>query len=150
MRLSLVGTAVSLSLIGLATAQSARAAMREPTEIPPQQLELALQALAQERNFQVIYRSEVVGQRTSGGATGNLTQSEALDQLLDKTGLTYRYLDDHTVTILQLAEAREIAAAASIHPSGAPATQAGKGAQKSPSFWDRFAWLRRLLQRIDP
>ncbi len=46
-----------------------------------------------------IARSSSAAHRTSG-ATGSLTAVEALTQLLTGTGLTYKYLDDKTITIL--------------------------------------------------
>ena len=149
MRLSLVATAVSLSLVALAVAEDARAAVRKRTDIPAQQLERALEALAKDHDFQVIYRSEIVGQRVTGGASGDLTAGEALEQLLDKTGLTYRYLDGHTVTILPLSSGDSGASTQANGPSSAgPVVQSQKTsgessklgeAVKAPkSFWQRF------------
>jgi iron complex outermembrane recepter protein len=146
MRLGLVATAVSISLISLSAAQDARAVIREPIAIPAQQLERALQALAKDRDFQIIYRSEIVGTRQSKGASGNLTSAEALTELLSETGLTFQYLDDHTVTILPLAVAgRQKEGALSATESSrdgvaapASARDAEKGAQKPASFWGRF------------
>jgi iron complex outermembrane recepter protein len=149
MRLSLVATAVSLSLVALAVAEDARAAVRKRTDIPAQQLERALEALAKDHAFQVIYRSEIVGRRMTGGASGDLTAREALAQLLEQTGLTYRYLDDHTVTILPLAssgsgataQANGASSAESVgHPQEIPDESLKREeVVKAPgSFWQRF------------
>ena len=76
------------------------------------------------------------------GATGEMTQDEVLGTLLKDTGLTYRYLDEKTVTIVPVAEAVE--SQASMPDRAAASENAGKSperakeAQKSTSFWDRF------------
>jgi hypothetical protein len=62
----------------------------------------ALQTLARERDVQVVYRSELVGEHRTSGATGNLTFEEALTQLLSGTGLTYRYLAEGAITIVAI------------------------------------------------
>jgi iron complex outermembrane recepter protein len=102
MRSSIVSAAICLSLIGLSTASEVEAAMRRSTHIPAQGLGPALQVLAKDHDVQVLYRTEVVGELRTGGAVGELTATEALTQLLSGTGLTYRYLDDRTVTIVPL------------------------------------------------
>ena len=38
----------------------------------------------------------------TNGANGDITANEALEQLLSGTGLTYRYLDDNTVTVVPI------------------------------------------------
>ena len=69
MRLSVIATAIGLSIVGISTAQDAQAAIRRPTQIGAQGLGSALQVLAKDRNVQVVYRSELVrDQRTNGAA----------------------------------------------------------------------------------
>src|SRR5688500_11964261 len=85
-------------------AAGARPTERVPTDIPAQGLESALQLLAKERSIQVIYRSELVVRRRTSGVTGNLTALEALGKLLSGTGLTFRHLNDQTVTIVPAAD----------------------------------------------
>jgi len=99
MRLSVLVTAVSLSVIGLAVADDVRAAVKRETNIPAQQLGSALQALAKDRNFQVVYVSEEVNDRRTAGVVGEFTPEEALQRLLEGTGLTYRFVDEKTVAI---------------------------------------------------
>src|SRR6267143_1898828 len=48
----------------------------------------------------IVYVSEEIGDRRTGGAVGEYTPEEALKQLLRGTGLTYKYLDEKTVTIV--------------------------------------------------
>ena len=100
MRLGVAVAVVSLSIIGLAVADDVRASVRRPTNIPAQGLGPALQALAKDRNFQVVYVSEEVANVRTQGAVGEFTSEEALRQLLRGTRLSYRYLDEKTITIL--------------------------------------------------
>src|SRR5258708_39236488 len=99
-RMVTVATAICLSIVGLSAAADGEAAMRRPTNIPAQGLRSALQTLSKDRDFQVVFRTDLVGDARTAGAVGDLTLDEALKQLLTGTGLTYRYLDDKTVTIL--------------------------------------------------
>jgi len=101
MRISLVAAAIGLSIVGI-SGTKADAATRQATNIAAQELAPALQTLARERDVQVVYRSELVGDHRTSGATGNLTFEEALRQLLDGTGLTYRYLADKAITIVAI------------------------------------------------
>ncbi len=57
MRVAVVATALSCSFIGLSIADPAiAAAIRKPSNIPPQELALALQTLAKDRDFQIVCR----------------------------------------------------------------------------------------------
>jgi iron complex outermembrane receptor protein len=106
MRLGVAATAICLSIVGVALADPARAAIRKPTNIPAQALGSALEELAKERDIQVLYRSEVVFDRKTEGAVGEFTPDEALRQLLTGTGLSYRYLTASTVTIVSATAAQ--------------------------------------------
>jgi len=146
MRVIVLATAICFSLASLATADDADAAIKRATAIPPQPLAPALQTLIKERDIQLVYRAELVTDRNTAGASGELTAVEALGQLLNGTGLTYRYLDEKTITLLPLPSARasekegpsvaspNAAAAAKQNEEPAPAS-ATKGGR---SFWDRF------------
>jgi hypothetical protein len=70
--------------------------------IAAQALAPALQILASERDVQVIYRSELVGDQRTAGVDGNFTFDEALTRLLNGTGLTYLYLADRAITLVPL------------------------------------------------
>ena len=105
--------AVCLAMVGLSgTAESQATAVRKQTQIPAQGLGLALQSLAKDRSFQLVYVSEEVDALSTQGATGELTPEEALAKLLAGTGLTFKYLNEHTVTILPAAPAKPAAAPA--------------------------------------
>jgi iron complex outermembrane receptor protein len=99
MRITLAMAVACLVQGGLAAADDARAAIRKPTYIPAEGLGPALNALAKDRNFQIVYVTEEVANVRTEGAVGEFTIEEALKMLLTGTGLTYRYLDDKTVTI---------------------------------------------------
>jgi outer membrane receptor protein involved in Fe transport len=133
---SLVAMAVtSLLVVGVSMGSDAEAAIKRFTNIEAQALEPALKELARQRDFQLVYRSEVVGARGTAGAAGELTAEEALRKLLEGTGLTYRYLDEKTVTIVPLATAPTVER----KDDGAAVN---KEAQKSRGFWDRFRVAR--------
>jgi hypothetical protein len=92
--------AMCLSAAGLSPAADARPTDKQPTNIPEQALGPALQSLARERGLQLVYVSAEVGLLRTPGVTGSFTPDEALAALLSGTGLTFKYLDEHTVTIL--------------------------------------------------
>ena len=153
MRLSVAIAVSSLVLCSLSVAQHAAAAIKMPTNIPPQELDSALQALASDRNFQVVYLSESVDKLHTRGAAGQLTTGEALNQLLTGTGLAYRYLDDRTITVYPR-HPSTVATSAEQKSTSSDGRQEGQGsAASSPTvsspaavsqgdgkkaLWDRF------------
>jgi iron complex outermembrane receptor protein len=102
MRLGVVIAVACVSVIGLSTASEVQAAIRKHISIPAQGLGAALQQLAKEQDVQLVYRSEVVGDRRTDGAFGELTLQEALIKLLGGSGLTYEYLEGSAITIIPL------------------------------------------------
>jgi iron complex outermembrane recepter protein len=148
MRLSVAMAVACLSLAGMVVANETEAAIRKPINIPSQELGSALQIFAKERGFQIVFVSdEVEGIRTRG-ASGELTPFEALTQILDGTGMTFRSFGENAVSIVPVAsttpstqagESRPAASmeGASVTPSTDPSSQSSeKGAPKS--FWQRF------------
>jgi iron complex outermembrane recepter protein len=149
MRLS-VAVAVSCLLItSLSAAEQAAAAIRKQTNIAAQGLGPALKALARDREFQILYRTELVGERQTAGAVGEFTVDEALQKLLNGTNLTFQYLDDKTVTILPAsANGSPGPAATPVETSPAsttPPTNESAAATRGKSFWDRL----RLAQAAE-
>jgi hypothetical protein len=134
MRIVVVATAVSLSVVGLSAAQSTAASIRKPVNIQAQGLETALRLFSKESGLHVVYVSEDVTPRNTKGASGALTQDEALTQILGGTGLTYRYLDDDTVTIMPTPSS---GASLSSGQGGTTSDQHEQGGQKKP-LWDGF------------
>ena len=100
MRIGLIGASLCLCLVGLANAGPAKAAIRKDLNVPAEELGSALQVLAKDYDFQVLYRTEIVKDLRTQGAVGSLTSDEALGKVLKGTGLTYKYLDSNTVTIM--------------------------------------------------
>ena len=133
MRAAVLATAFCMSIIGLSVAGDATAAIRKPTNIPAQSLRSALDALAKEHDLQLIYRSELVGELQSQGAVGEFTAEEALGKLLGGTGLTYRYLNETTLTIVPISSSSSDA-----QPSGVRYTPKATAAHRTSgtTFWD--------------
>jgi len=150
MRIAVVTTAICLSLTGLSAAYDVAAAIKLPTNIPAQELRSALQLLTRERDIQLVYRSEVVRDLRTQGASGELTALEALGQILSGTGLTYRYLDDKTVTII--ANPRS-----SVSPVSEPGKTPPQAASEDASARnvnqnarpDKSPWSRARLAQLD-
>lgn len=136
MRLSIAMAVAYLTLGGVVAADPAQAAVKRRTDIPAQALGSALQALAKQRDFQIVCRADLVTNIYSSELSGEFTSGEALGQLLSGTNLTYRYLDDKTVTIVPMADT----APAAIPSSSAlsPQSPFSVVGTESPSFWSRF------------
>ena len=106
MRAGILVSALFLSAIGLSVASESNAAIRYSIDIPAQGLGPALQKLAREHNFQLVYRPEYVRGVRTQGVVGELTPEEALNRLLEGTGLTHRRVDERTVTIVPVSGTR--------------------------------------------
>ncbi|MEM6973844.1 MAG: TonB-dependent receptor [Pseudomonadota bacterium] len=71
--------------------------------VPAGPLNTALIEFGAESGVQFVYDSEIAAGRISGGVSGTLSAEEALVEVLDGTGLTYRFTSADTVTIQPLA-----------------------------------------------
>jgi outer membrane receptor protein involved in Fe transport len=100
MRLSVAVAVACLSLVSLSVADSVKASIRKPISIPAQNLVPALQALARDRELQVVFESGTIDSLHTRGASGDLTAEEALAQLLTATGFTYKFYDANAVSIV--------------------------------------------------
>ncbi len=69
--------------------------------IPAQSLTSALNAFAETSGLQVSYPAEMANGLSSSAVTGNYLPGEALGVLLSGTGLTYRFTNATTVTLVQ-------------------------------------------------
>jgi len=101
MKIGLSGATLCLCLVGISHAQAAHASVRKTTNIPAEELGSALQTVAKDYDFQILYRTEIVKDLRTQGAVGSLSSDEVLTKVLSGTGLTYKYLDPNTVTIMQ-------------------------------------------------
>jgi iron complex outermembrane recepter protein len=124
-----VAVAVACLIGGAGIADEATASIRKLTSIPAQNLGAALQALARERDVQVVYFSRSIDVLDTQGAVGELTTDEAFARILAGTGLTYRYLDDKTITILPVGDRV---------PAQAVQAQASSEQESRKSFWQRL------------
>lgn len=100
MRCSMTTAALCLAIFELSNAAESASAIKSRIDIPPQALAAALQTFAKGSNVQLVYVAEEIDGVRTRGVTGELTQEEALRQLLSGTGLTFKYLDEKTVTIM--------------------------------------------------
>lgn len=125
MRRGLVVAVLTLAIVGLSQADGAKAEISHFVRVRAQPLGTALAEFARTQDLQLIYHSEIVGDRRTEGAVGDFTPEQELKQLLRGTGLTYRYLSDAAVTIVPIASSGGAA------PSSRPAAAARKSAASS-------------------
>lgn len=113
-------TRALLSPTLLTLALSSHLALAQPValDIPAQSLTGALNALAQQANLQLLYSPDAVKNVRSPALKGNLEPAEALNRLLQGSGLTYE-LKGNSVTL------RPAASDASLELS--PTTISGQG-----------------------
>jgi iron complex outermembrane recepter protein len=104
MRVRVAVVLACVTIVCLSRADDLQASIRRMTDIPAQGLGPALQTLASDRNFQLVYVSEDIQALRTPGILGEFTPDEALTRLLSGTGLTYRYIDDKTVTIVPVGQ----------------------------------------------
>lgn len=123
--------AACIAFAELAIAGNARAMSREPTHIPAEPLGLAVQTLAKERGFQVVFDASEIDHHTTQGASGRLTSSEALAQLLHGTGFTFYKLSDTEVVIVPIANR------ALKTPAPSPQTQGEQSKEKAGGSFNR-------------
>ena len=145
MCLGVVSAAVGLCLAGHSLADDVHTPVKKLTNIPAEGLGDALQALAKERNFQIVYVSEQINGLRTKGASGEFTQDEALKGLLNGTGFTFKYLDEKTVTIVPVGTRADVTKLA------APATPEGTAsapAEGIPPEGKRGFWGRLRLAQI--
>jgi len=86
------------AVIPLTTALAAEPG-KQQFDIPPQQLDSALKAFSDASEMQFLYVDEAIGQLPTEGVAGELNSTEALDALLQGTGLSYEYTNENTVRI---------------------------------------------------
>jgi len=99
MKVSVLAAIASCVLFAAGIAGPAEASIRKTTNIPAESLSDALRTLAKDRQFEILYRAEVVRDVRTEGAIGEFTPEEALKVVLSGTGLSYKYLNANTVTV---------------------------------------------------
>ena len=68
-------------------------------EIAPQALGSALKQFAQQANVQLLFTPDMVGTIRTQGVYGVFAPERALDILLERSGLTFKYTDEDTVIV---------------------------------------------------
>ena len=138
--LGVVTAAVGLGFAGSCIADDVHAAVKKPTNIPAESLGPALQTLAKERHFQIIYVSEQINVLRTKGVSGDLTPEEALRGLLSGTGFTFKYVDEKTVTIVPATPGSDATKTAA--PNAPEAAGSGLSTslpqESKRGFWDRL------------
>lgn len=121
------GTIAALILTGgLLAANLVAAAVdlsrRVQFDIPAQPLSTALLRFSEQASVQLAAPSELLGGLETRGVRGEHAMDEALDVLLQGTGLTYQALDERTVAIRQEKSARLDSASGATHAAGETAS----------------------------
>jgi outer membrane receptor protein involved in Fe transport len=117
--------------VAITAGKDAEASIRRQTSIAAQGLAPALRMLAKERDVQLVYRTELVGDQQTIGAAGDLTLEEALTQLLSGTGLAYRYIEHDAITIVPNPSGTSSAPFTSTERDGAGAAGGEKGEESA-------------------
>lgn len=133
MRYRLAVAALTIALAGVAVGADRHAiSSTSAVDIPPEPLGVALRQLAETTHFQIVFSTDLVATLRSRGAKGNLSAEEALREVLNGTGMTYRYLNANTVTIIPVAQEPQgithkgnSAPSTPVDPSGVSAADAG-------------------------
>jgi iron complex outermembrane recepter protein len=159
MRVGIIAV-VCASIIGTALADEARAAIRKSTNVAAQDLAAALKTFAQDRNLYLIYATQDLHNLETAGVSGELTSDEALKQLLSGSGLTYRFIDETTVTIMPVATAapsqtpsgtdapQETPAPPAERASNDPSRGSGSLADTGPSVEEIVVTAQKRLERL--
>jgi iron complex outermembrane recepter protein len=95
----LAGAAAAIVAIS-SSAASAQQAHLIQISVQSQDLGDALNQLARQTNVQIVFRPELVRGRQAPALSGNLTTQQALDRMLEGTGLTYRSSGENAYVIL--------------------------------------------------
>lgn len=74
-------------------------------KIPPQSLDSALTAFADQAGLRLLFSAPDMAGIRSAGLTGRFTPGDALSRLLAGTGFIGRFTDAHTVTVSKVADA---------------------------------------------
>jgi iron complex outermembrane recepter protein len=95
---------VALALFVLASPLARAQAVIE-FNMPPQPLADALGAVAKQTDLNILIDRSLVAGRRAPELRARLTAAEALSRLLQGSGIAYRFVDEHTVTLLAQADA---------------------------------------------
>src|SRR5436190_1529039 len=97
-RLPLCAAAGAMMLWGLAVARETAPAPR-PFDIQAQPVGDALNEFASQSGYQVLFLSKLGKDVKTAGVQGTLPPEQALQKLLEGSGLKYEFINERTVTI---------------------------------------------------
>ncbi|MBD9478085.1 TonB-dependent receptor [Pseudoxanthomonas sp. PXM02] len=149
----LLALSIALALQAATANVAAQQANVATDAIPPQSLDTALNTLSRQTGLQFVYNAQAGNPRTRAVPAG-LSSEQALTQLLDGTGLRYRYLNASTVTIEADSEATPATPAApapatSPAPAGTSPTAQAVDTQELESIEVVGSYSRSLEQAVD-
>jgi iron complex outermembrane recepter protein len=91
-------TGLGIGLVTIAAIAGADEAAHQ-YRIPAQSLDSSLLRIAADSGLEILFTADKVRGVTSNPIDGNMTPAQALSQLLQDSGMTYRFVDAKTVTI---------------------------------------------------
>ena len=97
------GILAALAVLQCQAGIAAEASAKLTDAIPAQPVAAALSAFSQQTGIQIIYWSSIADGMLSSAAPRGSSAQEALQALLSGTGLTFEFLNQHTVTITSAA-----------------------------------------------
>ena len=102
-RRSRIAVAVTAIIASVQFATAAELADTVALDITAQSLDRALLRFSEQTGIQVLMSTEIVEGKTTRGVRGQLTAEQALQQLLEGSGLQFRPIDRRAVTIAEKA-----------------------------------------------
>jgi iron complex outermembrane receptor protein len=102
----LVVGGATLTLLTALPSLAADATLQLIVNVEAQPLEAALVELSRQAHLQLVIATGSLPSTTAAGLHGRMTLGAALDELLIRTGLTYRLVGEHTIAIVLGAGAR--------------------------------------------
>jgi outer membrane receptor protein involved in Fe transport len=109
-------------IFGLAATAAVAQSNTNDFDLPPQALAESLRAVASTTHINVLFDTKKLAERRAPALKGRVSADEALEKLLEGSGLTYRFLDDKTVVLT----AEEEQGGASTRSSGLDRRAAGE------------------------
>jgi len=110
-----------------------------PEAIAPQPLVKALTAFAHQTGLQLVYVSTIASEQWSKGARAGQSATDALTELLDGTGLTFKFLNERAVRIF----------ASGVAGTVAPRHDTQRGLTSSGSLDEIVVNTRRDAERLN-
>jgi iron complex outermembrane recepter protein len=100
-RVTVAAVVLTLSTLPLHPALCASPEMSLSVDIAPQPLEAALVELSKQGHLQLVIATRSLPDRLCVPLHGRMTFAAALERLLKDTGLTYKFVGDHTIAIVK-------------------------------------------------